>query len=137
MRADLGELVRAGIAAHDDPVAELHVPGQRGVVSHDAVAADAAVVRDVREGHEQVVAADGGDAAAVRGAAIHGGELAEHVAIADLEARGLALVLEILRRITDGRELEDLVAGADGGGAVDDRVRTDPGARADGARRRR
>ena len=26
VRADLGELVRAGIAAHDHPVAELHVP---------------------------------------------------------------------------------------------------------------
>ena len=73
----------------------------------------------------------------LRRAAIHGGELAEHVAIADFEARGLALVLEILRRVADGGELEDLVARADGGGPVDDRVRPDPGAGADAARRRR
>ena len=64
-------------------------------------------------------------------AAIHGGELAKHVAIADLEPRGLALVLEVLRRVADGGELEDLVVGADGGRALDDRVRSDPGAGAD------
>ena len=64
------------------------------------------------------------------GAAIDGAELAEHVAVADLEPRGLALVLVVLRRIADGRELEDLVARAHAGGAVDDRVRADqvPGA---------
>ena len=47
------------------------------------------------------------------GAAIHRGEFAEHVAIADLETRRFALVLEILRRVADRGELEDLVAGAD------------------------
>src|SRR4029079_2651939 len=62
---------------------------------------------------------------------VHGGELAEHVAIADLEARRLALVLEVLRRIADRGELEDLVGRADGGRSVDDRVRPDPGAGAD------
>ena len=71
----------------------------------------------------------------LRGAAIHGGELAEHVAIADLEPRGLAVVLEVLRRVADRRELEDLVAGADARRALDDRVRTDPGPGADAARR--
>ena len=47
------------------------------------------------------------------GAAVDGGELAEHVAVADLEARRLALVLLVLRRVADRGELEDLVVRAD------------------------
>ena len=41
------------------------------------------------------------------------GEFAEHVAVADLEAGRLALVFEILRRVADRGELENLVARAD------------------------
>jgi hypothetical protein len=104
------------------------MPCERGVVSHHAAAAHAAVVRHVGVGHEQVVAADFGDAAALRRAAIHGGEFTEHIAIADFEARGFAGVFEILRRIADGGELEDLVARADGRLAVDHRMRSYPGA---------
>ena len=108
MRADLAELVHAGEAAHDHPVAELHVPAERGVVGHHDVVAELAVVRHVRVGHEQVVVADARDALVVRRAAVDGAELAEHVAVADLEPRRLAPVLLVLRRIADRGELEDL-----------------------------
>src|SRR4029078_8029339 len=107
------------------------VAGERGVVSHHDLVSDAAIVCDVRKRHEEVVAADDREATTADGAAVHGGELAEYIAIADLEARGLALVLEILRRVADRRELENLVLGADGGRPLDDGVRPDPGARTD------
>ena len=54
------------------------------------VVADAAVVRDVRVGHEQVAIADDRGAAAARRAAVDGHELAEDVALADDEPRVLA-----------------------------------------------
>src|SRR5690606_25842998 len=44
---------------------------------------------------------------------------------ADLEARRFALVLLVLRRGTDRRELEDAIAGADPGRSLHDGVRPD------------
>jgi hypothetical protein len=48
--------------------------------------------------------------------------------LADLEARGLALVLLVLRRVADRGELEDVVVGADRGQAADHRMGGDAGA---------
>src|SRR6185295_3091465 len=98
---------------------------------HHALAADVAIVRDVCERHEEVVASDGGHTTARDRAAIHGREFAEHVAVTDLEPRRFAFVLEVLRRVADGRKLVDLVARADRRGTVDDGVRADPGTGAD------
>ena len=50
----------------------LDVPGERGAVGEDHAVAHLAVVRDVGVGHEQVVVADAGDAAALGGAAVDG-----------------------------------------------------------------
>ena len=71
--------------------------------------AERAVVRDVRVGHEQIVIADARHALIADGAAVDGAELADHVAIADLQARRLAGVFLVLRRLADRGELEDLV----------------------------
>ena len=87
MRADRAELVHAGQPADDDPVADVHVAGQRGVVGQDRVAADLHVVRDVHVGHDPVVVADARDAGVLRGAAVEGAELADRVAVADRPAR--------------------------------------------------
>ena len=46
----------------------------------------------------------------VAGAAVDGAELAEHVAIADLEPALLAAVLLVLRVLADRGELKDAVA---------------------------
>ena len=85
------------------------------------------------------------DAAAAGRAAVDGDELAEDVAGADLEARRLAAVLQVLRRQADRGEREDLGAVADRGVAVDHRRRADLAVRGrcttcgpiDGERRRR
>ena len=113
VRADLAELVHRGQPAHDHVIADLDVAAERRDVRHHAVITDHAVVRHVRVRHEQVVAADARHALVVRRAAVDGRELAEHVAVADLEPRRLALVLLVLRRIADRAELEDAVADAD------------------------
>ena len=58
-------------------------------------------------------------------------ELADDVAIADLETARLAPILEILRLGADARELEDAVLGADRRVAVEDGMRSDGRALAD------
>src|SRR5258707_1018011 len=66
-----------------------------------------------------------------RNVASHRDGFAKYVAVADFEQRGLALVFLVLRRVAQGRELKNLVAGADARRSVDHRVRADPGAGAD------
>src|SRR6516165_870000 len=131
MCADLGELVYGGEAAEDHPVADLDVTAHGDAVGEHGVVADHAVVRDVGERHEQVVAANGGDALVVGGAAVDGAALAEDVAVADDQPGRLAAVFLVLGRIADGSELEDAVVRADRGRAVHDHVWPDDGARTD------
>jgi hypothetical protein len=113
VRTDLAELVDRRQAAHDHPVADLHVATQRRVVCEHALAADAAIVRDVRVRHEKVVAADYGHALVLGRAAIQRHALANDVAVADFKSRGLAPVLLVLRRGSHRRELENAVVSAD------------------------
>ena len=89
--------------------------------------ADDAVVSDVDVVHHQHVVADTGEHPAALGAAMDGGELADAVVVADFQARGLAVILEVLRGGADRGELKDPVARADRGVAFDYRVGTDPG----------
>src|SRR5450759_4023300 len=64
-------------------------------------------------------------------AAIHRDGFAKHVAVAELEARRLAPLFLVLRRIAQRGELINLVVGADAGRAVDHDMRPNPGTRAD------
>ena len=68
-------------------------------IGHDDFVAQLTIVGDMRVRHEQVVIADLRHALIVGRAAIHRDEFAKHVAVADFEARWLALVLLVLRRI--------------------------------------
>ena len=86
--ADPHELVHAGVAAEDRPVAHLRVTRELGLVREDGVAPDHAVVRDVHVRHDPVVAADPRDTAALDGAQVERAVLADHVVVADLETRG-------------------------------------------------
>ena len=56
--------------AEDGVVVDADVPGERGAVGHDHVVADRAVVRDVGVGHEEAVAADARQPAALDRAAV-------------------------------------------------------------------
>jgi hypothetical protein len=106
-------------------------PASVAAVAEDGVVADGAVVRDVGVGHQQVVVADAGHAAAARRAAMDGHELADHVAVADHHPRRLAAELQVLRHQADRGHREDFVVVADLGDAVDDARRADPAVTAD------
>ena len=90
----------------DRPVADIDVAAERRAIREDDLVAEAAVVRDVRIGHEEIVVADAGHARAgdVPRLTVHG--FAEHVAVADLEPSGLALVFLVLRRTRRSRRTE-------------------------------
>src|SRR4029077_20732068 len=113
------------------PVADLDVAAEHRAVGEHGVAAHHAVMGHVRAGHQQVVVADTRDPLVVSRAAVDGAELAEHVALADHEPRGLAAVFLVLRRIADGSELEHVVAGPDDGRPVDHCGGAADGTRAD------
>src|SRR6516225_4262015 len=117
MRADLDELVYGGEPAQDRPVPDLDVPTHGNAVGEHRVAADLAIVRHVRVSHEEIVAADARHALVVGGAAIGGGELAEYVAVADLEPGRLALVFLVLGRVPEGSELKHPIIGTERGRA--------------------
>src|SRR5208283_5308834 len=131
--------------ADDGVLLDGDVAGQRGGVGQDAAVSDLAVVADVHVGHDEAAIPQAGDAAAARGPARDGDRLANGVIVAQLAARGLARVLQVLRRDADRGEGEDAVAAAEGEMAVEhdvgdelallaeDDVRADGAERADAA----
>src|SRR5690606_10498198 len=112
-RADAAELVHARETAEDHVVADHDMAGQRGVVGEYAVVPDHAVVGDMRVGQQPVVAADAGDPAAFAGAAIERHELADQVAVANLERDALAAVLLVLWIAADRGVSDDAVLATD------------------------
>ena len=112
VRADADELMHAGETTEDRPVAHRHVAGQRRVVGEDRVVADHAVMGDMHVGHDPVVVADAGHAA-IRGAGAEAAELADRVAVADLQAGRFGGVFLVLGLGADGAELEDPVVATD------------------------
>ena len=119
-------------STQDREIADLDVPAQGGHIGQDDLIADAAIVRHVRIGHQEIVVADARHAVAVHGAAVHRDAFTNDIAVADLEPGWLPLVLFVLGRVAQRGELEDLVVRTDSSGSVDDDVRSDPGARSDG-----
>src|SRR6185436_10375597 len=128
MRPDMHELVHQRHAAEDHPVADGHMAGELNAVGEDGLAADLAVVRDVRIGHDPVLVCQPRDADVLRGAAADGDVLADGVVVADLDRSRLVGVLLVLRRRAERGEVEDLVALADPHRPVEHDVRADPGA---------
>jgi hypothetical protein len=122
----------------------MHMPRQRGIVGKDGVVPDHAVVRQMDIGHDPVVVAQYGLAKVTRGANVEGAELADGVAVTDVELAGLACILLVLRNGTQRVELEDPVVppdgrvpfdhtmGADAGAGTDSDVRADDGVGTDG-----
>ena len=85
MPADARELVHEAERANHRVILHVDVAGQlRAIFQHHAVAEDA-VVRHVRVRHDQVVAADARDVAALHRAAVHRREFAKFVCVADFQ----------------------------------------------------
>jgi hypothetical protein len=128
---DLHELVDAGQPADRHPVTEVHMAPQRGVVRQRGVVVHLAIVRDMAVGHDPVVASDARDATGPLDTQVDGAELANGVAVADVQLGALPRVFFVLGNGADRVELEDLVVLPDAGLALNDTVRADPGAPAD------
>ncbi len=128
VRPQAQELAHHGEAAQDHPVIHMHMTCQLGVVGKNGVAADLAIVRQVHISHEQVVVADARDAATGDRARIEGTELADGIAIADDQLRGLTRVLLVLRGSAQRGVVVDGVVAANRGVAFDHAVRAHRGA---------
>ena len=107
-----------GVSAADDrPVLDRDVAGELHGVGEDDVVADAAVVGDVRVGHEQAVARRCASSRPRSLARFSGHVLADHRVLADLEVRRLAAVLEVLRRAAQHGAVVDVRSRAERGPA--------------------
>ena len=84
-----------GMVVHPD------VPAQKRCVGNDDVASQAAIVGDVRAGHEKVVAADDRHAFFFLGRSIDRDRFAKHVVIADDDLRVAAPIADVLRMAAD------------------------------------
>src|SRR3954471_18204339 len=80
-------------------------------------------MRDVSIGHDQAFAADAGEASSGRGTSMDGDALANHIVVADFEARLLAFELQVLWFQPQRRKWEDSVVRADSGGPLEHDMR--------------
>src|SRR5262245_52655752 len=76
------------------------MPADDGAIGKDTAVADSAVVGDVGVDHQEVAAADARAGGAER-AAVNGDMLAKDVAVANLDAAGRRLVLQVLGPLAD------------------------------------
>src|SRR6185369_3851406 len=97
---DSAELMHARISADRRVVFDKHVTGERRSVAEDDIAADVAIVRNMRMSHEQVVRANLGQASATVSSAVQRREFAKRIALARDKTRWLAGILEVLGRLT-------------------------------------
>ena len=116
---DPDELMDRRQPADDCPFLDRDVPPQGGVVDHDDVIADLAVMGDMGADHEQTVVADAGHHAAPFGARVHGHVFPNNVVAADFQARRLAVVFLVLGLVADGGKGKYPGVGTDGGAAAD------------------
>src|SRR5665213_484602 len=121
--ADAAELVHRTQRADYSEVLDDDVSGQRCGVGEDAAIADRRVVSDVGVGHDEAVRADRRQAASADGSAGDGDVFADGDVVADLQARRLTCVLQVLRRDAEAGEGEDAVATSERRVAVENDMR--------------
>ena len=119
-------------AADGGPIADFHVAGQRGVVGHRDLVAQHTVVCNVHVGHDPVVVTDTGHTRVLCGTQVEGAELADGVAVANHQLRGLTGIFLVLRHSAQGAELENPVVRTDGRVALDHAMCAHSGACAHG-----
>src|SRR3990172_10525893 len=102
--ADPRELVDREESPDDGIVFDGHMSCEGCRIRHDDVAAEFAVMGDVRVGHEKVVVTDDGHTVAAQRGPVHGRVLPDGIPVPDDDARLFVQVLGILRREPDARE---------------------------------
>ena len=94
---DRGEVVASIGAFYNDMILNVDVSSQKYVVGHDHMVAQLAVVRDMYADHNETVAADTGNAAALDAADMHSHALADDVVVTYQQLGRIAFVAEVLR----------------------------------------
>jgi hypothetical protein len=108
----------ARVRTHACPVGDLDMACQGRGICHYDIAAELAIVRDVRLRHKQIVVTDASHAAAARRPAMYRHKFADLVSLAYLDRCRLALVFEVLRRKSYRHERKYPRFAADRGSAV-------------------
>ena len=112
---DTNKLMKPGSAAQEAVVADVNMPGEEHAVGEHITVTELHVVCDMGVGHEEVIAAEAGDAAGL-GAAMDGDLLANRVALADDElACRSRIERQILRVSTDDSSAADGAVRTHGG----------------------
>ena len=119
MCADAGELDDGSAAADDREVPDRAVAGEHDVVGEDNLAADVAIVADMRVGQKCAAVTDRRHHAAALGARVEGDAFAYDAVGANRQRRWLTRVLQILRLVAERGERKYARAGADCRAACD------------------
>src|ERR1043166_270480 len=115
-------LMYPGICSDASLVCDLDVARERCGICHYDLAAELAIVSNVRLRHEQIAVADTCHAAAALSAAMYSYKLSDLIAFSDLGACRLATIFQVLRSESDRNEWKYMRAVAHRGFAVDDHV---------------
>src|SRR5438445_524474 len=131
MPADPHELVHRREAAEQRKVLDDDMAGQGGVIGHDHMVADLAIMRDMDADHEQAMVADAGHHAAALGSRVHRHVFADRIVAADAQRGVFAAIFEVLRLQADRGERKDARPLADYRAPLDDDMRHQPDAGAE------
>src|SRR6266700_3718533 len=99
--------------AHRGPFFHDDMASQSCGIRQNDVVADYAVMSNVGVGHDERVASNARDSAALGCAAIEGRKLADDIVVSDLEPRRLSFVTNVLRGHPNGGKRKKAVASAD------------------------
>ena len=122
--SDLHELVHACHAADHDAILDNRVSRKHRCIAHDDAIAQDAVVRNMRVRHEETVVADA-RLFPLTCRTVYRRTLADRRAVANERIALLALELQILRHLTNGRPLEYMAVTTDLRPLLDHDVRAD------------
>src|SRR5690349_21425280 len=96
MRSNAHKVVHRAERADRGPFLDDYVPTKRCRICENDMIANHTIMRNVRVRHNQHVIAHAGQAAALDGTAIDGGELTDHVVIPDFEPSRFAGIADVL-----------------------------------------
>ena len=118
----MAELVDCGVATQNRTIAHMYMTGDGRIVGHDDVVTNHAVVGDMDIRHQQIVAANTGDALVLHGSAMQGTAFADDVVVTNHQPGRLTLVLLVLTLLAHRRELEYPVPAPDGRRPLDNNM---------------
>src|SRR6185437_11399663 len=113
IRSNVHKMMHWAKRADRGPFFDNYMPAKRRGVGQNYVVANHAVMRDVRIGHHQHVAAYARESAAFYSATVDCHKLPHLVVIAHLQPRRFTFVAQVLRRHANGAIREEEIARAD------------------------